>query len=248
MTPHQRLSRLEEFWGYGDPDKASVLFIGIEEGGQWNPKPDQSLEQCIDDSISRSNKPYSPKEEWADAASVKSLSRLELMQAYIALRLNHGDRIINMDADFRCRQVQEYCRGEFGETEAFQANLYPIPCRNNSAWDTALTKALGITETKMAYRTKVLDKRLEVLKALLGHISSPEKRCKTIIMGKSDIWDNQEVWPQVHAALFPNCKFQPSDNSYQIDDSHSIALLRHPAYTRWFSMNYINNVLNQLKG
>ena len=36
MTPNERFEVLKSFWGYGNPTTAKILFIGIEEGGEWS--------------------------------------------------------------------------------------------------------------------------------------------------------------------------------------------------------------------
>lgn len=241
----ERHDSLIQFWGYGNPDVAGLLLLGIEEGGGWDSWSGKTLGDRIDASLRADDGRYSPREAWDAQVRADTPSRTQWMQAYVSMRIMGTIAELN-DPTVMREQAVRYYQTSFLSKYEFQANLYPVPCRSSSRWDDELKDALGITLTKSEYRRWIVDKRIMVLREMINYMAAQKGFPKIVVFGKSEIWGAPEVWEKVSSGLFLSRIFEfDADRTHGWDKDRQVLLLRHPSYPRWFSPKYINEILRR---
>jgi len=244
FTREKRFSILKNFWGYGNPETSKILFIGIEEARDWSnkqldkSKKDWSLEtlsnrEAVDWLIGKMEKRFITSNDWPENEYEYVPSRTELMQAYLAWKLNPD--VAHEAAMTKQRYIQDK---HFLSTREFQANIWPIGCRSSGDWNNEdMSQWFPLLESKHEYRMAVLDDRVKALRELIDKIASKDGKPPIIfVMGKQDIWNNKIVWEKVERIFrgmtFSDCTEVPG---VRHSDDFTVWLTRHPSRVRWFS-------------
>lgn len=173
MIFDNNLEYLNNFLGYGDPDRAKIFFFGIEEHGQcksmeeFNNSRDKFFTYIINESCAAKN-------------------ITEKIQVTLSYRLLTK----NLNIDLKVTEA-EYLNGKVNYNYEFFSNVYPLGCTNDKSWEPINTEITGyLGNEKFTYRNECWEgtgrhagvkPRLVVLKYFLRFI-------------KNRIESEQNVW------------------------------------------------------
>lgn len=260
MEPRKRMEILNNFWGYGDPKTARILFIGIEEGGDWSSEElaktsRQRKEQInngeyltvLDNAINLRQNRFLPREQWCEDNpnwSRRPIYSTERKQCALSQRIRKNV----FDHTYRIIENASYRNTMFGEVE-FQANIFPVASKSVSDEDWENNHCIfGVPIDKNEYYSNYLNPRIEVLSALITKIEEDNHAPYVFIMGKGNIWDCKDRWTIIQLKLFPGVRFT-FDKKCRLGRSSDcrIWLTVHPSGRWGLTNNEINAILNGIK-
>lgn len=195
LTPKERMEILNKFWGYGNPETANILFIGIEEAGSWDNKGlsamEYGFEKYLENEESKkildarlnvifnneqSDKYYMTKPEWTKNSWSKYIrkevdfknNKTEKIQTYLSLKLQ-GINIETLEGGLEYWQNGNLSNSDNGfcSKHEFQSNVFPLGAQSEDTWNEEYPILFGVTESKDEYRENCKENRLKVLKILL---------------------------------------------------------------------------------
>jgi len=258
MNANERMDILNKFWGYGNPESAKILFIAIEEGGDWtkqglaatsNERKERiangEYKEVLDEVIEFRKKKYISGDELDDENPnhrERRFNSTERIQVYISMRVQ-GLLGEEYDAD----KIKRYWKDEFCKDIEFTSNIYPLAAKCSEHWPTEYEYYFGVSENKTVYREQMLETRIIALRELYTQIAAnTNDNPLTFVMGK-DIWGNIQLWRRVVEKVFGL-----SENDFNYDPKRSygwnadkILLLYHPSYSIAYT-NYFERICREI--
>jgi len=120
MNTSINLETLMNFKGYGNAKLARILFVGIEEGGEW--KNEDMTE--VNKKLQIREKGYITRDEWhIDDKDWKENKRniTDNMQATLSFQIR--TQVLRIPTE---KEFESFYNNEFCERIEFQANLFPL--------------------------------------------------------------------------------------------------------------------------
>ncbi len=219
MKPRARFDILNIFFGYGNPQTTKILFIGIEEGGNWSPdaihssspeRANKKYEEVLDEILEIYKKGYLTQSDFYKAFPnwSKFFKITNRKQVYLSLLLQNKLWGCNNDLD-NVQALRDYYLHEFCSRIEFQANIFPIANDTVETWKGDYKNIFDAPAQKEDYYSSCIQARVIVLSKLIEEIKRKNDSPYIFVMGKSTIWEHKKRWEIIKSTIFRDIDFEP---------------------------------------